>query len=65
MVTERDTEFEAWPAEPDPLTAAFAALIEAVVSTTETGSPARALAMTEVLTLVERVRSALHRPRLN
>jgi hypothetical protein len=49
----------------DPLAAACAPLIEAIVEATEAGSPQRKAAMNVVLELPARIRAAISRPRLN
>jgi hypothetical protein len=65
MATERDSEFETWPAEADPINTALMPVIEHVFAVTADGSPERKAAMNEVLALPARIRAALHRPRLN
>jgi hypothetical protein len=66
MVTERDSEFEPWPAEADPINAAICPLIAAVFELTAPDSPERARAMCEVLAAGERIKQALApMPRLN
>jgi hypothetical protein len=65
MVTERDSEFSPWPAEADPIRMAALPLIEVVMEMTAPDSSERQRAMDVVLQCVERIRAALHRPRLN
>ena len=65
MVTERDSEFEPWPGEADPINTALMPLIEHIFELTAPDSPERKAAMNEVLALPARIRAALHRPRLN
>jgi hypothetical protein len=61
---ERD-EADELPEVADAITSAIGALIVSVMEATETGSPERARAMHEVLAAAERIRAALHQPRLN
>jgi len=65
MVTERDSEFEPWPGEPDPINTALMPLIEHIFAVTAAGSVERGKAMGEVLALLARIRAALRpKPRL-
>jgi hypothetical protein len=58
-------EVEQVPEAADAITPAIGSLIVAVMEATETGSPERARAMTEVLAAADRIRAALHRHQLN
>jgi hypothetical protein len=65
-MTERDEEFETWPAAGDPIRAALLPMIEHIFAVTADGSPERAAAMNVALEAVERIRAALRpRARLN
>jgi hypothetical protein len=64
-VTPVETDFEDWPAAPDPIATALMPLIELIFAMTADGSAERSRAMGEVLALPARIRVALHRPRLN
>jgi hypothetical protein len=65
MVIEHDSEFEPWPGEVDPIAVAACPLLACVMEMSESDSPERARAMTEVLVALDRVRAILARPRLN
>jgi hypothetical protein len=65
MTVERDEGFEPWPGEADPIAVAACPLLACVMEMSESGSPERARAMTEVLAALDRVRAILARPRLN
>jgi hypothetical protein len=65
MTVERDETDTDWPAEVDPVSVAITPLIEHIFTVTSAASPERQRALTEVLTAAEKVRAALHRPRLN
>ena len=65
-MTPVETDFEDWPAAPDPINAAVCPLIVAVFELTAPDSPERKAAMGEVLAAVERLKRALKpAPRLN
>jgi hypothetical protein len=64
MVTERD-ETDELSGDLDPINLAITPLIEHIFTVTTAASPERQRALTEVLTAAEKVRAALHRPRLN
>jgi hypothetical protein len=64
MTPERDESSDEQPTEGDPLGAAILPMIEAVFEMTAPDSAERARAMTEVLELPGRIRSAISRPRL-
>jgi hypothetical protein len=66
MVTERDSEFEPWPVEADPIRLAVLPLIQHIFAVTADGSVERSKALDVVLTAAEKVRTALRpQPRLN
>ena len=63
---EHDVEFEDWPAEADQLRMYALPLIEHVFAVTAPDSPARAAAMGEIFTAVDRIRAALRpKPRFH
>jgi hypothetical protein len=65
-MTERDEEFETWPAAPDPIRTALSPMIEHIFAVTVDGSPERAAAMNVALEAVERIRAALaSKPAIN
>jgi len=64
-VIEPDEAADDLPEAADAITSAIGALIVAVMEATETDSQARSAAMNEVLLAAERIRAALHKPRLN
>jgi hypothetical protein len=59
MVTERDVEFEEWPAAGDPIRDAIGQLLVTIIENTVEGSPERARAMGEALGAHERIRDAM------
>jgi hypothetical protein len=65
MTIERDVEFEAWPAEADPIRMAALPLIEHIFAVSADGSAERSKAVNEVLAAGERIKQALaSKPRL-
>jgi hypothetical protein len=61
-----NSEFEDWPpAEADLIRMAALPLIEHIFAVTVDGSAERSKAMDVALAAIERIRAALHRPRLN
>jgi hypothetical protein len=63
----RDSGFQEWPGEiGDPVRAAFANLLVAIIENTAEGSSERARAMGEALQAHERIKLAMRvQPRLN
>lgn len=64
-MTPVEADFEDWPGEADLIRMAALPLIEHIFAVTADGSAERSKAMDVVLTAAEKVRAALHRPRLN
>ena len=59
MVERDDSEFEAWPAAPDPIRVAVGNLLAEIIRHTADGSRQRARAMTAALEAHERIADAL------
>jgi hypothetical protein len=65
MTAPEQTDFEDWPVAPDLIRMAALPLIEHIFAVTADGSAERGKAMDVALAAIERIRAALHRPRLN
>jgi hypothetical protein len=64
MTVPEQTDFEEWPAEADSIRMAALPLIEHIFAVTADGSAERSKAMDVALAAIDRIRAALHRPRL-
>jgi hypothetical protein len=65
MVREHDTDFEPWPAEPDPVGAAISQLIACIFEAIPVDWAERKAALVTAIEAHTRIAALLGRPRLN